>query len=331
MGLAHDMTASLEKLRLRLGGIAGLKVQRDLPLRGLSRWRIGGPADLAVEPQSEPALTEALQCIAAAKVPCIVIGGATNLLFDDLGLRGVVVRIGPALSGLSIEGTQVCAQAGIWTPAFARRVGCAGLSGAEHAIGIPGTLGGLIAMNGGSLRKGIGDNLVRARCLDKSGNTLILTRSDCQFAYRTSTVLARELIIVSAEFEFSSRSPAEARHEMINIMAARRKKFPRHLPNCGSVFLSDPAMYETVGPPGKAIEEAGLRGKRIGDAQIANNHGNFIVNLGSAGSKDVLSLIGIIRQKIYERSGFWMNCEVRYVSPYGEVGQAHRFVPSKFV
>jgi UDP-N-acetylmuramate dehydrogenase len=317
------MTDALQKLEARLKEIPQLALKRDAPLNALSRWRIGGPADLLAEPKSEEALSETLRIIAAARAPCLVIGGASNLLFDDKGLRGVVVRIGSALSAFSADGTRVRAQAGLWTPQFARMVGRAGLSGVEHTIGIPGTLGGLIAMNGGSQRKGIGDNLVRARCLDKSGNALVLSRSDCRFAYRSSTILARELVIVSAEFEFSPRSPVESRHDMIAIMASRRKKFPRHVPNCGSVFLSDPSMYETAGPPGKAIEEAGLRGKRIGGAQVASNHGNFIVNLGHASSGDVLALIGAVRTAVHARTGYWLSCEVRYVSPDCSVRQAH--------
>ena len=300
------------------------RVGVDVPLRTLSRWRIGGLADLVIEPRSAAALARALKRLSASCLPRVVIGDGSNLLFDDAGLQGVIVKIGRDLSDMRIEGTRVSAQAGIWTPKFARRVGCAGLSGGEHVIGIPGTLGGLLVMNGGSQRKGVGSHVIAVTCLDAEGRRDVLDREACAFAYRTSSLQRQGLIVIEAEFEFELGDAASIRHEMIGIMVSRRKKFPLHLPNCGSVFLSDPAMYDVVGPPGRAIEQCGLRGLRMGDAQIAPNHGNFIVNLGQASSSDVLALIGMIRQTVYDRTQYWMDCEVRYVSPQGVVMQAHK-------
>lgn len=299
------------------------RVTVGVPLRTLSRWRIGGLADLVIEPQNAAALGRTLKRLSDSCLPRVVIGHGSNLLFDDAGLRGVIVRIGRKLSEMHIEGRRVWAQAGIWTPLFARRVGCSGLSGVEHAIGIPGTLGGLLVMNGGSQRKSVGSHVIAATCLDTEGRRDVLDRDACAFAYRTSALQKHGLVVVDAEFEFEARDAASIRSEMIGIMASRRQKFPLHLPNCGSVFLSDPGMYDVIGPPGKAIEESGLRGLRMGDAQIAPSHGNFIVNLGRASSNDVLALIGMIRQTIYDRTKYWMDCEVCYVTPEGAVIQAH--------
>lgn len=303
--------------------LAGSTVRRGVALSELSRWRIGGPADLVIEPADEAGLASLLRAIAASGMPSVVIGDGSNLLFDDAGFRGVVVRIGRAMGRMKIDGTRVWAQAGIWVPYFARRVGCAGLTGIEHTIGIPGTLGGLIAMNGGSQRKGIGDQLVSATCLDRNGGRHVFSREECGFAYRRSLFQTRDLVVTEAEFELAQGDARQIRRRMIEIMADRRRKFPLKLPNCGSVFLSDPAMYDTLGPPGKAIEEAGLRGRRIGGAQIAENHGNFIVNLGTATSRDVLALIALIRRTVQERTGFLMNCEVRHIAPDGQIRPAH--------
>ena len=300
------------------------RVAAGVPLSTLSRWRIGGLADLVIEPKNATALARVLNRLSGSCLPRVVIGDGSNLLFDDAGLRGVIVRIARDLSEMRIEGTRVWAQAGIWTPLFARRVGCSGLSGVEHTIGIPGTLGGLLVMNGGSQRKGIGSHVMAVTCLDAEGRCLVLDREACAFAYRTSALQRDGLVVIEAEFELEPADAASIRHEMIGIMVSRRKKFPLHLPNCGSVFLSDPAMYDVVGPPGKAIEESGLRGLRMGDAQIAPSHGNFIVNLGRASSSDVLALIGMIRQTVYDRTQYWMDCEIRYVTPNGAVMQAHR-------
>lgn len=301
----------------------GLRVRRDVSLAGLSRWRIGGKADLVVEPVDGETTGRALDLVRRLDVPHVVIGDGSNLLFDDEGFRGVVVRIGRAMSGLQIAGTRVRAQAGIWVPHFARRVGCSGLTGVEHTVGIPGTLGGLVVMNGGSQRKGIGDNLVSVTVAAADGSQRTLSRSECAFAYRRSSLQDGSVVVLEAEFEFAPGAASEIRHRMIGIMADRRRKFPLRLPNCGSVFLSDPAMYDTVGPPGMAIEKAGLRGRRIGNAQIAELHGNFILNLGGASSRDVLGLIALARRAVFDRTGFHMDCEVRHVLPNGLVQPAH--------
>lgn len=310
-------------LRAALSDRDDVSVSVEVPLSQLSRWRIGGPAKTVIEPKTEAGLIAGLAAVRNSGLPCFIVGDGSNVLFDDAGFHGVIVRIGRTLADVRIEGRRVTAQAGAWTPQFARQVGAHGLTGIEHTVGIPGTLGGLIVMNGGSQRKGIGDHVVSVTTLDFAGNRRVFDKSSCAFAYRTSALQGGGLITVSAELELEEGDPAAIRREMIEIMSSRRKKFPLRLPNCGSVFLSNPMMYDTVGPPGRAIEEVGLRGHRIGDAQIAPGHGNFIVNVGQASSADVLALIRLIRQRVYDRTAFWMECEVRYVSPDGLVVPAH--------
>jgi len=290
-------------------------IRGNVPLREISRWRIGGPCDVLLEPTTKDGFGRALQALQQIPAPVVVIGDGSNLLFDDAGFRGIVIKVGRHLASVRFDDNRVTAEAGVWTPHFSRKVGNAGLGGVQHAIGIPGTLGGLLVMNGGSQRKGIGDNVVSVTCLDRNGDMVVLDKAACGFRYRTSTLQSSELVVIEAEFEFDRVEPSVARREMLEIMASRRKKFPLRLPNCGSVFLSDPAMYSIVGPPGRAIEESGLRGVRMGDAQIAPEHANFIVNLGRASSADVLSLIHLAKERVHARTGFWLRCEVRYLSP----------------
>lgn len=298
-------------------------VRRNEPLRNVCRWKIGGPAQILVEPTSSDDLAAALLTLSTYHGPKIVIGDGSNLLFDDRGVDGVVIRIGQAMSGMTIDDNRVWAEAGIWVPHFVRRVGCSGLAGAEHAIGIPGTLGGLVLMNGGSQRKGIGEHIVSVRCMGFDGQLVELSKADCAFSYRHSTLQTRELIVLDANFAFAKADAGAVRHEMIGIMASRRKKFPKNLPNCGSVFLSNPAMYDVVGAPGFAIEQTGLKGKSRGNAQISPLHANFIVNLGMASSDDVLWLIHQMRSRVFAATGFEMDCEVRHVAPDGTMRMAH--------
>lgn len=303
--------------------LSGSKPVVNADLRRYSRWRAGGIAALIIEPISAQHVAACLAYLADKPLPRLVIGDGSNLLFDDGGFNGVLIRIGQNLSGMSVDGLTARVEAGAWVPKMVRRLGAAGLKGLEHAIGIPGSLGGLVVMNGGSRRLGIGRNIVTVRGCDLQGRMFERDHDACQFRYRGSTLQDDGLVILEAELKFERTEIAALRREMIAIMRDRRTKFPKHLPNCGSVFLSDPAMYDVVGPPGAAIERTGLKGRRVGGAQISPMHANFIVNLGSATSADILDLIHLARATVHDRTGFWMDAEVRHVSPDGRVRQAH--------
>lgn len=313
----------MEEVVRELCTVASGPVLENVDLRTLGRWRIGGSARVVVEPVDVVDACAVLASSGATGVPVVVIGDGSNLLFDDAGFHGIVVRVGPAMARYKVSQQTATAEAGVWVPRFVRALGRAGLAGAQHAIGIPGTLGGLVMMNGGSQRKGIGDNVVRVRGCDMRGQPFELTGEECAFRYRGSLLQDRNLIVLEAELAFALANPAVLRREMVAIMQSRRAKFPKNLPNCGSVFLSDPAMYATVGPPGRAIELAGLKGQRRGNAQISPLHANFIVNLGGARSADVLRLVHLARTNVHRRTGFWMDCEVRHVAPTGSVRPAH--------
>jgi len=259
-------------------------------------------------------------------IPLMVIGQGTNLLFDDSGLRGIILKLGKSLSRVEISDNRIVAEAGAWVPGLARKAMLAGLAGLEHTIGIPGTLGGLVLMNGGSQRKGIGENVRRVWIVDQEGKQLELNRDECAFAYRRSALQGSGAVVVKAELECERQEPRNIRQMMLDDLRERRRKFPRKQPNCGSVFLSTSEMHASVGPPGKVIEDAGLKGTRIGKAEVSHQHANFIVNLGGATSEDVLNLIAHIRKVVHERIGFDLCCEVRYVCPTGDIIPAHQAV-----
>ncbi len=302
----------------------GVRVEEGVPLSTLGTWRIGGPADLFFEPASVGELKTILVRLRQDTIPFQIIGGGSNILFDDAGFRGAIVRIGRSMASLAISaGGRVTAGAGLWVPDFVRRVASAGFGGCAHAVGIPGTLGGLVLMNGGSQRKGIGDHLLSVTILNEAGDIEVLTREDCQFSYRHSALQGREIVIVEARFQYATCEQDSLRREMLGILKERRLKFPRKWPNCGSVFLSDPKHYAHLGPPGKVIEDTGLKGLRRGDAQVSLLHANFIVNTGHARSADVLGLIDEIRTRVHARTDAWLDCEVRHLSADGRMRPAH--------
>lgn len=314
-------------LALLRADLAPDEVATDVPLSTLGRWRIGGPADIVVTPRSVQALGRALAIVAETGVPHVVIGDGSNLLFDDQGFRGVVIRVGRAFGGFAAGPDGVVdAGAGLWVPSFVRRVVDAGLAGAVHAIGIPGTLGGLVTMNGGSQRRGIGENVVHVDALDRSGAPHRLDREELGYSYRSSRLQRGDLIVVSARFRFAAGDRHALRREAIGVLAARRAKFPKVRANCGSVFVSDPKLYDLIGPPGAAIERVGLKGHAIGGAQLSPDHANFIVNNGGARADDVLALIALARRRVADLSGVEMDAEVRHLAPDGTMRPAHEVV-----
>ena len=296
----------------------------NAPLAVHSSWQIGGPADLLIEPDTSEKVASILRFTDIHHIPLVVFGQGSNLLFDDAGLRGIALKLGENFSRIVIAGHRITAEAGAWVPGLARKAMQAGLEGLEHIIGIPGTVGGLVLMNGGSQRKSIGDNVHRVTIATRQGNIRVLDPQDCDFSYRSSALQKTGAVILLVELECPSGDPRDIRRKMIADLRERRRKFPRKEPNCGSVFLSTSAMHETVGPPGKIVEDAGLKGFRVGGAQVSFRHANFIVNLGGATSRDVLSVIAHIRRVIQQTIGFELDCEVRYVSPNGQIVPAHQ-------
>ena len=307
--------------------IEGVTARAHVPLSTLGRWRIGGPADLVLMPTSTRSLGLALVAARDLGKPVIIIGDGTNLLFADEGFRGTVIRIGPAIAAVRHSGPgRIEAEAGLWVPSFVRLAIGAGLGGVIHAIGIPGRLGGLVTMNGGSQRKGIGDHVEWVDAFDRDGVLHRLDRDQLNFGYRQSRLQDGSLVVARAGFLLPHRASEESRREAIAILAARRAKFPRIHANCGSVFVSDPALYQKIGPPGQAIELAGLKGATQGSAQFSPDHANFIVNRGGATARDVLSLIALARDRVAAMTGVAMQAEVRYVAPNGAVTAAHEIL-----
>lgn len=294
----------------------------DEPLSAHCTWRIGGPADLLVEPESVGQVALLVRAVADAGLPLVVMGKGSNLLFSDRGVRGVVLKIGDRMSGFTASGRRVVAGAGITMPWFARKSARAGISGFEHTVGIPGTLGGLVLMNGGSQRKSIGGNVARIWGVSRQGEPVCVEHGECDFGYRRCAPPYPGMIVTGVELAGGSGEPGALRREMIAILRERRGKFPLKQPNCGSVFLSTPELHAAFGPPGRVIEEAGLKGLSLGGAQVSLKHANFIVNRGEARACEVLGLIGEIRKQVAARYGVDLRCEVRYIDQLGRTRPA---------
>lgn len=292
-------------------------VHLGLRLSEISMWKIGGCADLIIRPNSLKQVADLRFWFHQKKIAHLVIGHTSNLLFADEGLRVPCIQITSSLSGININGSTVEAESGCWVPGLAWKVMKAGLTGLEHVCGIPGTFGGLICMNGGSLRKNVGNSINEVISINIKGESIVRKAEDCCFLYRDSIFQKNNEIIVSAKLTLKESKVESIRKEMLKILDSRKKKFPRKFPNCGSVFKSNPKMYEDVGPPGLIIEKLGLKGLRAGGAVISPEHANFIINIGNAKAKDVLWLVNKARNDVRRATGFEMEAEIKYVSEKG--------------
>lgn len=313
----HYLTASLLR---DLRRIVPDGVCQDVDLAIWSRWRIGGPADCIVEPSSCDQLGEVVRLCRAQNIPYVILGETSNLLFADEGLRAVAIRVGKNISGVSRCGATFIVRAGTWVPAFARIIGAAGFSGVEHTIGIPGTVGGLVYMNGGSLRRSISECVVNVTYIDKAGAVLKIPKVACEFGYRKSRFQSEEVVISEIEFHFDScRDRAMIRRDMLKILRDRRAKFPKKMPNCGSVFKADENLYREYGPPGLVLDQLGFKGRRLGGAQVSFEHANFINNIGGAKAADVRDLAKQMQMAVFDQTGYLIEPEALFVTSSGSM------------
>ena len=188
-------------------------------------------------------------------------------------------------------------------PYVARKSQAESLAGLEHTIGIPGNIGGVVTMNAGSQRKSISEKLTKIRALDENGQIHDLKTVDCDFGYRKSIFQKKGWIILTAELECEPSNRKTIRHEMLKILRDRRGKFPRKLPNCGSVFKSSPELYEEHGPPGQVIEDLGLKGVCVGGVCISKKHANFFINIDSGTSRNFEQLLHLVQHSFMKKHG----------------------------
>lgn len=298
-----------ETLGRRLAAIAGITVRAGEPLARYTSFRIGGPADWFVVPETTAGLAAALRAAWEEGCPVTVLGGGTNLLIADEGVRGMVVRLGRPLSRVEWDGASVYAQAGASLPALAKQALQRHLSGLEFAAGIPGTLGGAIAMNAGAHDGDMARIVRRVEAVRRDGTAVSFTGAECRFRYRGSRFLGSgEWIVTGAHLELVPDDPAAVAARMAHYLERRRRTQPLGTRNAGSIFKNPPGDYA-----GRLIEAAGCKGWREGDAEVSTLHGNFIINRGGASAADVYRLLRRVRRRVKERFGVSLELEVGLV------------------
>lgn len=283
--------------RLAAAGFRG-EIREEEPLAPFTTWKIGGPAEVLATPLDRGDLSSALRFAAAEGVPWRVLGNGSNLLVRDAGVRGIVLRVRRTLDGVEIEAPAIAAGAGASFPALANVAAEQGLSGLEFAAGIPGTVGGAIVMNAGWHEHETGAVVAHVDWMEADGAIRRIPGADCGFAYRRSGFRGGAGIVLGARFALHPDDPAAVRERMDRFAASRKAGQPTDVPSCGSVFLKPPGDFA-----GRLIDAAGLKGLRIGDAEVSTKHANFFVNVGRATAADVLSLVERVEREIEARFG----------------------------
>jgi len=296
------------------------RVRRDYPLAALTTFRIGGPADWYVAVQSELELLGVLQAAGDAAVPVTVLGGGSNVLVADAGVRGVVVRLALRSITQAAPG-RVRADAGVTMNGLVRWTVGRGLAGLEAWAGTPGTVGGAIYGNAHWAGRNIGDLVAAAMLRSPSGGRVAVAGSELGFAYDTSRLQATRELLLWAEFRVSAGEPDELRRIARASLAYRKRTQPLAQASAGCVFQNPDPSRDPVPaglPPsaGALIDRAGLKGYRIGGAVISTTHANFIVNDGTATAADVRRLIEAARAAVRQTFGVELRDEVVFLGAF---------------
>lgn len=280
----------------------------DEPMKKHTSFKIGGPADLLVMPESIDELQKVIEICKKNDAPYFIMGNGTNLLVRDKGMRCVVVKIAENFSDVAINETTVIAQSGILLSTLAKKIINKSLKGFEFASGIPGTLGGAVTMNAGAYGGEMKDVVRSCKVLDHDGNLLELSLEQLEMGYRTSVIQTKGYIVVEAKLELSKGNYEEIKEIVDELTVKRTTKQPLNLPSAGSTFKRPPGYYA-----GKLIEDSNLKGVRVGDAQVSELHSGFIVNVGNATAQDVINLIALVQEKVKEKFGVSLEPEVKIV------------------
>ena len=296
----------------QIAAVAGIEVKTNEMLAPYTSYKIGGPAAIWAAPTRETGIGEMLAIVREADIPLFILGLGTNLLVSDKGWPGIILYLGANLSGWRFDDTAATVMAGTRLLDLIRDAVDQGLGGMELMAGIPGSVGGALRMNAGAFGQEIEQTTVAVTGFRMDGTPFEAARKKINFIYRRVPDL-EQVVITSAQFRYEKKDAALLKERMNDILTLRAKKQPLHYPSCGSVFKRPPGYYA-----GALIEEAGLKGERIGDAMVSPKHAGFILNTGKAKAADVFSLIRRIEDRVYERFGVKLEREVKLIGEFDD-------------
>ena len=282
------------------------KVRINEPMNRHTTFRIGGPADYFLLPSSSEEVKGILEICKEESLQYFILGNGSNLLVSDEGYRGVIIQLYRNYGGLTVEGTEIRAGAGVLLSQIAATARNESLTGFEFAGGIPGTLGGAVVMNAGAYGGELKDVLKEAVVMDREGNIFTVA-----MGYRTSLVKTAGYLVLEAVISLKKGSQEEIRDTMKDLADRRISKQPLEYPSAGSTFKRPEGYFA-----GKLIMDAGLRGYQVGGAQVSEKHCGFVINKGNATAADVCRLMADVQAKVQEQFGVTLEPEVKFLGDF---------------
>ncbi len=283
----------------------------DAPMKNYSTFKVGGPADMLVLPDSAQEVQMIIALCREEKIPFLIVGNGSNLLIGDEGYGGLVVKLSKNFSKITVDeaNCQIKAEAGALIPAVAKEACNHSLSGMERISGIPGSVGGGVLMNAGAYESEMKDILYEITYLTKDGEICTTPATEAAFSYRHSRFQEDGSIVLSAVFRLKKENQNEIKETMSEYAKKRNEKQPVHLPSAGSTFKRPEGHFA-----GKLIEDAGLKGLTVGGAAISELHAGFVVNENNATAQDVLDVIALVQATVKDRFGVSLEPEVKIVT-----------------
>lgn len=283
-------------------------ILENVSMRDYTTMRVGGKADLLVHVDSIENIQKSVSLLNSLDVPFLIMGNGSNLIFSDDGYHGVIIKIGSGVSKAEVNGNIITVEAGASLASVANLAMENSLSGMEFASGIPGTIGGAVCMNAGAYDGEMKQVVIETVCVDQEGQYITLRGEEHDFSYRHSKIQDYNLICLKVKLQHIPGDKKDILAKMNELNARRRDKQPLNFPSAGSIFKRPPDSFA-----GKLIDECGLRGFRIGDAQISDKHCGFIINRGNASASDILALIEHVQKTVYNGFGKLLELEVKVI------------------
>lgn len=286
-------------------------VYTNEPMKKHTTFRIGGPADFYVLPQCRSEIMALVRLLREAGEPYYILGNGSNLLVGDQGYRGVILQIFKNYNKITVEGQEICIQAGALLSKIAKIALDHELSGFEFAAGIPGTMGGAVVMNAGAYGGEMKDVLREAVVLTRQGEILTLTGPELELGYRTSAVMKKDYIVLEARIALRKSSAEAIRTRMEELKERRTAKQPLEYPSAGSTFKRPAGQFA-----GKLIMDAGLKGFSVGGAKVSEKHCGFVINSGGATAADVRELMDKVIRRVAEKFEVTLEPEVKMLGEF---------------
>jgi UDP-N-acetylmuramate dehydrogenase len=276
-------------------------------LKKYTMTQLGGNADILVMPETEEEVEAIVQYTYNHQIPLLILGNGSNMIVRDGGVRGIVMNLSK-LNQIKIEGTEVYAQSGALIMDVSKKAAEASLTGLEFACGIPGSVGGAMAMNAGAYGGEINDIIVHSTVLTREGKRLVLSKEELELGYRKSIIAQKNYIVLSSLFRLEKGNKEEIDAKIADLTYKRQSKQPLEYPSAGSVFKRPPGYFA-----GKLIQDSGLQGKGVGGAEVSTKHAGFIINKGNATATDYIETIKMVQKVVKEKFGVELELEVKIV------------------